>query len=80
MRHLHIPKEKRAFALKIKMTLDRVSLHTIKGHFCSLLVSNILCDPLFLLIPFRYLTVSPVKLVFSDLSRESALVFPDTVL
>jgi hypothetical protein len=33
-----------------EMTLDRrLFAHTIKGHFCSLLVSNIFCDPLFLL-------------------------------
>lgn len=31
------------------MTLDRVFTHTIKGHFCSLLVSNILCYPHFLI-------------------------------
>lgn len=35
------------------MTLDR-SFFTLptKGHFCSLLVSIILCDPLFLSLPF----------------------------
>ena len=32
------------------MTLDCNALVPIKGHFCSLLISNIFCDPLFLLI------------------------------
>ena len=34
---------------KTEMTLDRtLQKHTTKGHFCSLLISNILCNPLFL--------------------------------
>jgi len=38
---------------KIEMTLDRLpSKHPIKGHFCSLLISNIFCYPLFLLIRY----------------------------
>ena len=36
------------FSFKTEMTLDHVSLHTIKGHFASLLISNIFCYPLFL--------------------------------
>ena len=35
------------FPHKAEMTLDHVSLHTIKGHFCSLLISNIFSYPLF---------------------------------
>ena len=34
---------------KKEVTLDCVSLHTVKGHFCSLLISNIFCNPHFLL-------------------------------
>ena len=37
------------------MTLDRVSLHTIKGHFCSLLVSNIFCYARFRYFPALHL-------------------------
>ena len=34
---------------KKEMTLDRIFTHTIKGHFCSFLVSNIFLNPHFLL-------------------------------
>ncbi len=37
---------------KREMTLSRPSLRTTKGHFCSVLVSNIFCYPLFLSLPF----------------------------
>ena len=36
---------------KREVTLDCISLHTTKGHFCSLLISNIFCYPLFLRLP-----------------------------
>ncbi len=47
---------RREYVYKIEMTLDRSVSFAIKGHFCSLLVSNIFCDPLFLLSP---LSLSP---------------------
>ena len=31
------------------MTPDHCAIHCDRGHFCSILVSNIFCDPLFLL-------------------------------
>ena len=31
------------------MTPDHCAMHCDRGHFCSILVSNIFCDPLFLL-------------------------------
>ena len=40
------------FQKQKEMTLDHVSLHTVKGHFCSLLISNIFCYPLFRSLPF----------------------------
>ena len=48
-RHLLQPEK----AFKIEMTLDRIFTHTIKGHFCSLLVSNIFLNPHFLLSTFQ---------------------------
>ena len=51
------------------MTLDRVSLHTAKGHFCSLLISNIFCYPLFLSLSFCFIRPSPKHLFLFSLMR-----------
>ena len=56
------------------MTLDRVSLHTIKGHFCSLLISNIFCDPHFLDLPFAHITTTPKTQLIFYFSKENPSV------
>ena len=40
------------FITKTEVTLDRIVLPATKGHFCSILVSNIFPDPLFHLAAF----------------------------
>ena len=55
------------------MTLDHVSLHTAKGHFCSLLISNIFCYPLFRSLPFAL--HNPQSASFNFLYREYRLLF-----
>ena len=51
------------------MTLDRgFFTHTIKGHFCSLLVSNIFCDPRFLLSTF-YCTFAHAQTKFQKILK-----------
>ena len=54
------------------MTLDHVSLHTIKGHFCSLLISNIFSYPLFLLSTLCFFFTT-LKHSFTFLQREYTL-------
>ena len=43
--------------LKSEVTLDRSLSSAIKGHFCSLLISNIFCYPRFLSLPFAFLSL-----------------------
>ena len=61
------------------MTLARSFHPTNKGHFCSLLVSNIFCDPLFLLSTLCYLfsTLSARKFYYI-LNRVSQCAFRRT--
>jgi len=71
------------FFSKIEMTLDHSTLlAATKGHFCSFLVSNIFCYPLFLLIfsPFGNLilvqnTHKLLSLLFENSSARLLPVF-----
>ena len=47
-----------------------------KGHFCSLLVSNIFCDPHFLLSTLCSRITTTPKTLYSLLVRELRFVFP----
>jgi len=64
------------------MTLNCLIIKTVKGHFCSFLLSSIICLPLFLQIehflPFRYTILKELffgsfLLFFSDLNLISDL-------
>jgi len=72
-------KQKRGSRLpvKIEMTLDRVSLHTIKGHFCSLLISNIFCNPHFLRSTFCYLVPTRLNTFFTSLKENTFVLLYD---
>ena len=56
------------------MTLDRSCNPTIKGHLCSLLVSNILLNPLFLLSTSRYVPFDP-KTLFTNFFNKNTVCF-----
>ena len=58
---------------KKEVTLDHVSLHTTKGHSCSLLISNIFCYPLFPSLPFAFFTTP--ETLFSFFSTENTACF-----
>jgi len=53
-------------------------IHTIKGHFCSLLVSNIFCNPLFHQSTLCFLSTLPKTLLCSFLKREYLFVLDRT--
>ena len=48
---------------KLEVTLDCL-IRAIKGHFCSVLVSNIFCNPLFPSLPFANSSCSQYSLFF----------------
>ena len=61
------------------MTLDRGCKPTIKGHFCSLLISNIFSYPLFLLSTFDPLQQILQNINTQTFSNENTLTFVSMV-
>ena len=56
-------------SFKTEMTLDHVSLHTTKGHFCSLLISNIFLSSLSIIYPSLFPSTIPKHSFHDSLAR-----------